>query len=68
MQPRPRSASGAGTSICFPDWQPYRQRDNKILVLDVAPYIYQNRTYIPLRFLAEQLSARVEWNAFLPGQ
>lgn len=31
--------------------------------LDVAPYIYQNRTYIPLRFLAEQLSARVSWNA-----
>ncbi|HRW11512.1 MAG TPA: glycosyl hydrolase family 18 protein [Syntrophomonas sp.] len=37
--------------------------DNQNLVLDVAPYIYQNRTYIPLRFLAEQLSARVEWNA-----
>lgn len=30
--------------------------------LDVAPYIYQNRTYIPLRFLSEQLAARVSWN------
>jgi len=31
--------------------------------LDVAPYIYQNRTYIPLRFLSEQLAARVSWNS-----
>jgi len=36
--------------------------DGKNIDLDVVPYIYQNRTYIPLRFLAEQLSARVTWN------
>lgn len=30
--------------------------------LDVAPYIYQGRTYLPLRFLAEHLGARVGWN------
>lgn len=37
--------------------------DGQKLNLDVAPYIYQNRTYIPLRFLAEQLSAQVTWNS-----
>lgn len=31
--------------------------------LDAAPYIYQNRTYIPLRFLSEQLQAQVTWNS-----
>lgn len=30
---------------------------------DVAPYIHQDRTYIPLRFLAETLGARVSWNS-----
>lgn len=37
--------------------------DGKNISLDVAPYIFQNRTYIPLRFLAEHLSAQVSWNA-----
>ncbi|NLV22795.1 MAG: hypothetical protein GXY49_12585 [Syntrophomonadaceae bacterium] len=37
--------------------------DGEYINLDVAPYIYQSRTYIPLRFLMEQLSARVTWNA-----
>jgi spore germination protein YaaH len=36
--------------------------DGEYMELEVAPYIYQNRTYIPLRFLAEQLSAQVTWN------
>ncbi len=36
--------------------------DGEYIDLDVVPYIYQNRTYIPLRFLAEQLSAQVTWN------
>lgn len=30
--------------------------------LDVAPYIYQGRTYIPLRFIAEAIGAKVSWN------
>lgn len=30
---------------------------------DVAPYIHQDRTYIPLRFLAENLGAQVSWNS-----
>jgi spore germination protein len=36
--------------------------DGEKITLDVAPYIYQNRTYIPLRFLSEQLAAQVSWN------
>ncbi|MBP1762667.1 MAG: glycosyl hydrolase-like protein [Firmicutes bacterium] len=36
--------------------------DGEYIDLDVVPYIYQNRTYIPLRFFAEQLSAQVTWN------
>ncbi|MCM3128584.1 MULTISPECIES: leucine-rich repeat domain-containing protein [unclassified Paenibacillus] len=30
--------------------------------LESAPYISDNRTYVPLRFAAEQLGADVEWN------
>lgn len=30
--------------------------------MDVSPYIYQDRTYLPLRFLAENLSGTVTWN------
>ncbi len=36
--------------------------NGQVVTLDVAPYIYQGRTYIPLRFLTEQLGARVSWN------
>lgn len=39
--------------------------DGKNAYLDAAPYIYQNRTYVPIRFLAEQMGARVSWNAAL---
>lgn len=31
--------------------------------LDVAPYIYEGRTYIPLRFFAEHMGAVVGWKA-----
>lgn len=33
------------------------------LVLDVAPFIYQGRTYLPLRFFAEQMGASVGWKS-----
>jgi len=33
--------------------------------MDVAPYIYQDRTYLPLRFLAENLGGIVTWNGAL---
>lgn len=35
--------------------------DGKTVYLDAAPYIYQDRTYLPLRFIAEAMGAKVEW-------
>ena len=29
----------------------------------VAPLIIDNRTYVPIRFVAEELGATVDWNA-----
>ena len=34
------------------------------LPIDAAPCIYRDRTFIPVRFLAEHLGAKVEW---VPG-
>jgi len=31
--------------------------------LDSAAYIENDRTYLPLRFVAENLDAMVDWNA-----
>ncbi|MEA1961305.1 MAG: glycosyl hydrolase family 18 protein [Bacillota bacterium] len=39
--------------------------DGNVSYLDAAPYIYQDRTFIPIRFFAEQMGARVSWNATL---
>lgn len=36
--------------------------DGRLYQLDSAPYIYQNRTYLPLRFFAENLGGVVTWN------
>lgn len=30
--------------------------------MDVAPILYNNRTYVPIRFVGESLKKRVEWN------
>lgn len=35
------------------------------VTLDVAPNIYNSRTMVPLRFISENLDARVEWNGEL---
>jgi hypothetical protein len=35
--------------------------DGKVLYLDAAPYIFAGRTYVPLRFIAEAMGAKVEW-------
>jgi hypothetical protein len=37
--------------------------NGKAVSLDVAPRIVQQRTMIPLRFVAENLQAKVDWNA-----
>jgi len=35
--------------------------NGKAITLDVAPFIYQGRTYLPLRFFTEQMGASVGW-------
>lgn len=35
----------------------------KFTYLDVAPFIHNNRTYVPIRFISEALGADVEWIA-----
>ncbi|MDD2619423.1 MAG: glycosyl hydrolase family 18 protein [Syntrophomonadaceae bacterium] len=39
--------------------------DGEFIYLDAAPYIFQDRTYIPLRFMAESLGAVVGWDQSL---
>ncbi|KUG04480.1 putative peptidoglycan hydrolase yvbx, not involved in spore germination [hydrocarbon metagenome] len=41
----------------------YARVDGQTLRFDTAPYIYQDRTYVPLRFLVEALGASVSWNS-----
>lgn len=36
--------------------------ENKIIELDTAPFIENNYTLVPVRAVAESLSANVEWN------
>ena len=39
--------------------------NGKEVTLDVAPNIYNSRTMVPLRFISENLDAKVEWNGAL---
>ncbi len=41
----------------------YARVDGQTLKFDTAPYIYQDRTYVPLRFLVEALGASVSWDS-----
>lgn len=36
--------------------------DGVVKNMDVSPFIYQDRSYVPLRFLAEALGATVSWD------
>ncbi len=37
--------------------------NEEVLNLDVAPFIEEDRTFVPLRFIAESFQAKVDWNA-----
>lgn len=37
--------------------------DNKQKILDSAPYIKNNRTFLPIRFISENLGAIVKWDS-----
>jgi len=36
--------------------------NEEVLNLDVAPFIEEDRTFVPLRFIAESFKAKVDWN------
>lgn len=36
--------------------------DNNLITLNVAPYIVNNRTLIPVRFISEAMGASVSWD------
>ena len=38
------------------------EEGNTVVELDAAPYIYENRTMVPVRAIAEALKADVQWN------
>jgi len=38
-------------------------RNEKMVYMDVAPLLYNDKTYIPLRYLAELFNCEVEWDA-----
>jgi stage II sporulation protein D len=37
--------------------------NQEIKTLTIAPFIEQNRTFVPLRFIAESFQSKVDWNA-----
>ncbi|NGQ94510.1 copper amine oxidase N-terminal domain-containing protein [Brevibacillus sp. SYP-B805] len=37
--------------------------DGKTITLDIAPVLKKGRVFLPLRFISEQLKAKVEWQA-----
>lgn len=36
--------------------------DGEVLETDVPPIVFQERTYVPVRFIAEALNKKVDWN------
>lgn len=39
------------------------RKNGQELTIDAAPLLMKNRTYVPIRFVAEALDARVEWES-----
>jgi hypothetical protein len=37
-------------------------KDAPVKETDVAPYIKQDRTYVPIRFFAEEIGLDVQWD------
>jgi exopolysaccharide biosynthesis protein len=58
------AAKGGITLVLTPD-NPIAEVNGQSVLLDVAPTIRDGHIYIPLRFVAETLGAKVEWNPSL---
>ncbi|MCM3716429.1 stalk domain-containing protein [Alkalihalobacillus oceani] len=50
-------------SIRLPVHRPYAYLDGERVELDVSALLVDNRTYVPVRFIAEALGAKVEWQS-----
>lgn len=50
------------TVVCK-DLEKYINGDKTIIEMDIAPYIKDGRTMIPIRYLAEALEMKVSWDA-----
>ncbi|MBR7163828.1 MAG: copper amine oxidase N-terminal domain-containing protein [Clostridia bacterium] len=51
-----------GTSLLFSVGSNVAQKNSEAFSLEVAPFIHNGRTYLPLRAVAEAMSATVDWN------
>jgi hypothetical protein len=38
------------------------KKGEKVITMDVAPFMKDGRTFVPIRFIAETLGKKVEWN------
>ncbi len=50
------------TTIKLPIGEAYAYVNNRRIALDVASVIIEGRSFVPVRFVAESLGARVEWD------
>lgn len=39
------------------------RKNGQEMSIDASPLLMKNRTYVPIRFVAEALDARVEWES-----
>ena len=55
-------AKGNTTIVIYIN-QPFAKVNSKPVLLDTPAFIEYNRTYLPLRFVAENLGANITWDA-----
>lgn len=49
-------------TLDFPVQSPFFFKDGQRVPMDITPIIVENRTFLPIRYVAEALGAQVEWN------
>jgi hypothetical protein len=54
-----------GTVISLTIGKAAAMKDGAFIALDAVPVIFENRTFVPLRFVAESFGADVEWDGDL---
>ena len=54
--------TGVGTSVVMTIGSTETLVNNEIVTIDAAPYVKADRTYVPLRALAQDFGAKVNWD------